>query len=106
MNEYPVVKRITLNRYRFPLENLEAPVLGWMFEPGAKSAVSAVSVRIDTVIGLSGEYFSIAPGPYDQMKFIAPILIGTNGLDRVRFYNHAKVMLRKQDKMGFGREVL
>ena len=54
MNEYPVVKRITLNRYKFPLENLRSPTLGWIFDPGSKSVLSAVSIKIDTDIGLSG----------------------------------------------------
>ena len=102
MSEYPTVKAITLNRYKFPLENVRAHTLSWIFEPGSRSVVNAVSIKIDTDLGLSGEYFSIAPGTYDQMKSIAPILIGTNGLDREEFYNQAQVILRKQDKMGLG----
>lgn len=102
MKDFPTVKTITLNRYKFPLDNMTAHTLSWIYEPGSKSIVNSVSIKIDTDLGISGEYFSIAPGTYDQMRSIAPILIGKNGLDREYFYNQAKVMLRKQDKMGIG----
>ena len=32
----------------------------------------------------------------------APFLIGRNALERERFYNQAKVILRKNDRMGIG----
>ena len=102
MNDYPIIKTITFNRYKFPLDNMRSHTLSWIFEPGSKSAFNVISIKIDTNLGISGEYFSIAPGTYDQMRSIASILIGKNGLDRENFYNKAKVILRKQDKMGIG----
>ena len=102
MNDYSIIKTITFNRYKFPLDNMRSHTLSWIFEPGSKSAFNVISIKIDTNLGISGEYFSIAPGTYDQMRSIASILIGKNGLDRENFYNKAKVILRKQDKMGIG----
>ncbi|MCH2679430.1 MAG: mandelate racemase, partial [Alphaproteobacteria bacterium] len=102
MNDYPIIKKITFNRYEFPLENMRQHILSSCYEPGSKTSRKVISIKIDTDLGISGEYFSIAPGTYDQMRAIAPLLIGENGLNRENFYNLAKVILRKQDKMGIG----
>ena len=85
MNDYPIIKKITFNRYQFPLENMRNHTLSWVYEPGSKSARNIISIKIDTDLGISGEYFSIAPGTFDQMRAIAPILIGQNGLNRENF---------------------
>ena len=102
MNDYPIIKKITFNRYEFPLENMRQHILSSCYEPGSKTSRKVISIKIDTDLGISGEYFSIAPGTYDQMRAIATLLIGENGLNRENFYNLAKVILRKQDKMGIG----
>ena len=91
MNDYPIIKKITFNRYEFPLKNMETSViLSSCYEPGSKTSRNVISIKIDTDLGISGEYFSIAPGTYDQMRAIAPLLIGENGLNRENFYNLAK----------------
>ena len=90
MNDYPIIKKITFNRYKFPLENMRSHILSSCYEPGSTTVRQVVSIKIDTDLDISGEYFSIAPGTYDQMRAIAPILIGQNGLNREHFYNLAK----------------
>ena len=53
--------------------------LSWIYEPGSKASCNVVAIKIDTDIGISGEYFSVAPGTYEQMRVIAPLLIGKMG---------------------------
>ena len=61
-----------------------------------------LGIRIHTDEGLTGEYVSIAPATFEQINMFAPFLIGRNALERERFYNQAKVILRKHDRMGIG----
>ena len=105
MGAVPIIRRITLSRYRFPFEGVGRDLsfaMGPFYEPGGKGARSVLGIRIETDMGVTGEYMSIAPGVFEQVQQFADFLIGKSALERERFYNQAKSILRKQDKMGIG----
>ena len=102
MSDVPVIRSIHLSRYRFPFNDHGSDLIGGFYEPGAKGSRSVLGIRINTDIGLSGEYMSIAPGTYEQIRSFASLLVGKDATHREFFYNQAKTILRKQDKMGIG----
>ena len=48
MNDYPIIKKITFNRYKFPLENMRSHILSSCYEPGSTTVRQVVSIKIDT----------------------------------------------------------
>lgn len=105
MNQSPLITSIQLTRYRFPFRDVGHDLsfaMGAFYEPGSQRFRSALGIRIYTDIGVTGEYVSIAPATFEQIQMFAPYLIGKNALERERFYNQAKVILRKNDRMGIG----
>ena len=105
MGSIPIIQKITLTRYRFPFNDVGSDLsfaMGAFYEPGGKGARSVLGIRIYTDIGVTGEYMSIAPGTFEQIQQFGSYLIGKNALQRELFYNQAKSILRKQDKMGIG----
>ena len=102
MSDLPIIRSIFLSRYRFPFNDHGSDLIGGFYEPGTKGSRSVLGIRIDTDSGLSGEYMSIAPGTYEQILSFASLLIGKDATQREFFYNQAKTILRKQDKMGIG----
>ena len=75
MNNYPIIKKITFNRYKFPIENMRRRTISWIDEPTSKAGCNVISIKIDTDFDVSEEYFSVAPGTYDQMRTIPPLVI-------------------------------
>ena len=105
MGNVPIIQKISLTRYQFPLENVGKDLsfaMGAFYQPGAKGSRVALGIRIYTDVGVTGEYMSIAPGTVEQIQAFGPYLIGRSALERERFYNQAKSLLRKQDRMGIG----
>ena len=102
MSNVPIIRSIHLSRYRFPFNDHGSDLIGGFYEPGTKGSRSVLGIRIDTDTGIAGEYMSIAPGTYEQIQSFASFLIGKDATHRELFYNQAKTILRKQDKMGIG----
>ena len=106
MNGNPMIERIQLTRYRFPFNDVGYDLsfaMGAFYDPGQKGVRSALGIRVHTDEGVTGEYVSIAPATFEQINMFAPFLIGKNALERERFYNQAKVILRKNDRMASAR---
>ena len=105
MGAAPIIQRIRLTRFRFPFEDVGRDLtfaMGPFYEPGSRGSRSVLGIRIETDIGVTGEYMSIAPGTFEQIQAFGEFLIDKNALERERFYNQAKSLLRKQDRMGIG----
>jgi L-alanine-DL-glutamate epimerase-like enolase superfamily enzyme len=105
MSSTPTIRKIQLTRYQLPSENVGKDLsfaMGGFWEPGTKGGTAVLGIRIHTDAGITGEYMSRAPGTFEQIQSFGPFLIGKNGLDRELFYNQAKAILRKQDRMGIG----
>ena len=101
----PVITEIQLSQFRFPIQDHGTDLafaVGPFYEPGSVGYRSVLGVKINTDIGVTGEYMSKAPGTFEQIQQFAPYLIGKSALERERFYNQAKTLLRKQDRMGIG----
>ena len=105
MGNVPIIQKISLTRYRFPVKNIGKDLsfaMGHFYQPGAIGTRVALGIRIYTDVGVTGEYMSSAPGTVEQIQAFGPYLIGRSALERERFYNQAKSLLRKQDRMGIG----
>ena len=105
MSSTPTIRKIQLTRYKFPFDDVGKDLsfaMGAFYEPGSKGERTVLGIRIHTDAGVTGEYMSIAPGTFEQIQSFGPFLIGKNGLERELIYNQAKVILRKQDRMGIG----
>ena len=105
MAKWPIIKKLQLTRYRIPMKNLAtdlAFVPGAFYEPGSVLNRDILGIHIHTDAGVVGEHTSGAAGVMEQIQMFAPVLIGKNALERELFYNQAKVILRKHDRMGIG----
>ena len=105
MSSKALIRSITLTKYRFPFENVGHDLgfaMGPFYEPGSTGSRTVLGIKIETAIGISGEYMSIAPGTFEQIQSFGEFLIGKDATHRELFYNQAKTLLRKQDRMGIG----
>ena len=101
----PLIRNIELTRYDIPVEDVGKDLswaMGAFYEPGTTGYRRLLGIRINTDTGVTGEYMSSAPGTFEQIQSFAPFLIGKNATNRELFYNQAKILLRKQDRMGIG----
>ena len=105
MNNIPLIQNIELTRYDIPVADVGKDLswaMGAFYEPGTTGSRRLLGIRINTNSDVSGEYISSAPGTFEQIQSFAPFLIGKNATNRELFYNQAKILLRKQDRMGIG----
>ncbi len=105
MAKSPIIKKIQLTMYRVPMKDLTTDLAfaaGMFYEPGSVIYRDMLRVRIHTDAGVTGEHVSGTPGTLEPIRMFTPFLIGKNALERELFYNQAKVILRKNDRMGIG----
>ena len=105
MPNYPVIDRVEITRYLFPWHDVGDDLsfaVGPFYEKGSQRTRRLLGIKIFTDEGVTGEFMSSAPGTFEQMQAVAPLLIGANALEREKFYNVAKTHLRKNDRMGIG----
>ena len=103
MGTAPIITRVELSRYRIPTYDLATDVgfaMGQFYQPGAHGSRSRVGIKIHTDQGVTGEYMSGAPAAYEQMLMWVNFVIGKSALERERFYNQAKSILRKKRPNG------
>ena len=105
MPDYPVIERIEITHYRFPMRDIGDDLsfaVGPFYEKGSHRTHKQLGIKIFTDEGVTGEFASSGTGTLEQMQAVAPLLIGANALEREKFYNMAKTHLRKNDRMGIG----
>ncbi len=101
----PTIRQIRIAVYRYPRQDLTVDLgfaAGAFYEPGSVVQQPMLGVRIVSDTGVTGEYLSAAPGALEQIRMFAPFLIGKDALQRELFYNQAKYILRKHDRIGIG----
>ncbi|MDP7412194.1 MAG: hypothetical protein QF465_00905 [SAR202 cluster bacterium] len=102
---WPIITEIQLTRYSIPMKDLTSDLAfsaGQFYEPGSVSYRNVLRIQVHTNEGITGEPVSGAPAVVEQMRMFSPFLIGKNALERELFYNQAKMILRKNDRMGIG----
>ncbi len=105
MAEWPIITKIQLTRYSVPVKDLASELAfsaGQFYEPGSVSYRNVIRVQVHTDEGITGEHVTGAPAIVEQIQMFSPFLIGKNALEREQFYNQAKMILRKNDRMGIG----
>lgn len=73
-----------------------------IYSPGSTMTRRAHALKIDTNIGIRGEYIGGHGIEYAGIKAFARILIGRNALEREEIYNDVKQAMRQQARMGLG----
>jgi L-alanine-DL-glutamate epimerase-like enolase superfamily enzyme len=100
----PCITRLAVHRYTWQTPDMGVDYNGFnqVFERGGCLTQSGYVLRIETDLGITGEYVGGSSASYAEVGMIAQYLLGKNPLERERIYNDLKRALRKHDRMGIG----
>jgi L-alanine-DL-glutamate epimerase-like enolase superfamily enzyme len=92
MTNSPIVTSVEVNVIEFETPDLTTePVIGLpIYEKGSTMRRKAHVLRINTDVGITGEYFGGSALDYAAIPGLTRLLIGKNALDREMFYNDSK----------------
>jgi L-alanine-DL-glutamate epimerase-like enolase superfamily enzyme len=104
MRDRPRVTRIEVFQFEYELEDIgREPTIGIpVYKPGSTHRMLANVLRIETDLGVTGEYLGGSATEYSALPMFVPSLLGRNALDREEFYNDAKQATRQHARMGTG----
>ena len=100
----PTIETIESFEFEYPREDVGTDGHGFnlVYEPGATTMRRLYAIRVNTDVGITGEYVgSNSPGAA-QINTFASYLVGKNPLHRERHWSEVKRALRKYDRMGIG----
>jgi len=102
MEKSPIVTSVEVNEIEFEIADITTePIIGIpIYEKGSSITKKAHVLRINTDVGITGEYFGGNAVEYAAIPGLARLLIGKNALNRELFYNDFKQALRQQASMG------
>ncbi|WP_433634029.1 enolase C-terminal domain-like protein [Halomicrococcus sp. NG-SE-24] len=100
----PTITRIESIEFSYPVENVGTDENGFnlRYDPGNTLDRTAYGVRIETDVGITGEYVGGNSPGAAQLNLFADYLVGKNPLQRERHWSEIKRALRKYDRMGIG----
>lgn len=100
----PTITRIESTEFRYALEDIGKDQNGFnlVYEPGATTERKLFALRIETDVGITGEYVGGNSPAAAQINTFADYLVGKNPLKRERHWSEIKRALRKYDRMGIG----
>ena len=104
MSTKPVITSIEIVQYEVTIENVAPePTIGIpIYSPGKNMVRRPHGIRINTDLGVSGEYIGGSPMDYTAIKGFAWTLVGRNALERENIFNDIKQATRQQARMGQG----
>jgi L-alanine-DL-glutamate epimerase-like enolase superfamily enzyme len=104
MGSKPIVIGIEIHEFWYETTELGTDYNSFnaVYEPGAKSRSTTYALRINTDLGIKGEFVGGGPAEMGEMRMYARYLLGKNALEREKIYNDVKRALRKYDKMSMG----
>ena len=104
MKTTPKITRIEIVEFEYEIKDLgrEATIGGPVYKPGDSSHWRAAAIRIDSSVGLRGEYMFCWAEDFLAVRPFAPLLIGRNALEREEIYNDVKFFTRGSARMGQG----
>jgi L-alanine-DL-glutamate epimerase-like enolase superfamily enzyme len=100
----PEISRIESIEFSYPLEDVGTDENGFnlVYEPGTTTERKLFGLRIETDVGVTGEYVGGNSPGAAQYNTFADYLVGKNPLARERHWSEIKRALRKYDRMGIG----
>ncbi|WP_313694985.1 enolase C-terminal domain-like protein [Halorarum halobium] len=100
----PEITRIESTEFAYELADVGTDGLGFnlAYEPGATVRRKLFAVRVETDVGITGEYVGGNSPAAAQYNTVADYLVGRNPLARERHWSELKRALRKYDRMGIG----
>jgi L-alanine-DL-glutamate epimerase-like enolase superfamily enzyme len=100
----PEITRIESTEFAYTLADRGYDENGFnlVYEPGNTVERKLFGVRIETDVGVTGEYVGGSSPAAAQYNMFADYLLGRNPLHRERHWSEIKRSLRKYDRMGIG----
>ena len=104
MKDKPIITSVEVHEFWYETRELGVDYNGFnsVYEPGARGRATTYAIRINTDLGIRGEFVGGGPAEAGEMRMYAHYLIGKNALEREKIYNDVKRALRKYDKMSMG----
>jgi len=100
----PEISRIESIEFSYPLDDVGTDENGFnlVYEPGTTTERKLFALRVETDVGITGEYVGGNSPGAAQYNTVADYLVGKNPLARERHWSELKRALRKYDRMGMG----
>jgi L-alanine-DL-glutamate epimerase-like enolase superfamily enzyme len=100
----PEITRIETVEFAYPLADVGTDPHGFnlVYEPGSTTERKLFAVRVETDLGVTGEYVGGNSPGMAQLNTVADYLIGRDPFARERHWSELKRGLRKYDRMGIG----
>lgn len=100
----PTITRIESIEFEYPLEDVGTDQHGFnlIYEPGTTTMRKLFGLRIETDVGVTGEYIGGNSPAAAQINQFADYLVGRDPLKRERHWSEIKRGLRNYDQMGIG----
>ena len=104
MKDRPGITSIEVFQYEKDIIDVGVePTIGILiYQPGGVQKFRGRGLRINTDVGVSGEYFGGFEADYAVIGGLAHTLIGRNALERDAIYDDLKQATRQQSRMGMG----
>jgi L-alanine-DL-glutamate epimerase-like enolase superfamily enzyme len=98
----PKITSIEIHEYAYSLHDLGTDYNGFnlVYTPGGSVAMKGYILRINTDVGLVGEYAGGSAAEYSTLASFAHYLIGKHALERERIYTDVKRALRQVARIG------
>ena len=100
----PEITRIESVEFEYPLSDVGTDEHGFnlVYDPGETTMRNLFAIRIETDVGITGQYVGGNSPGAAQYNTFANYLVGKNPLNRERHWSEVKRALRKYDRMGIG----
>lgn len=100
----PRITKIESIEFGYPIEDVGTDGAGFnlVYEPGSTFERKLFALRVETDVGITGEYVGGNSPSAAQLNTIADYFVDKNPLRRERHWSETKRALRKYDRMGMG----
>jgi L-alanine-DL-glutamate epimerase-like enolase superfamily enzyme len=98
----PEITEIESIEFTYPIEDVARRGGKLVYLPGSRVDRATYATRVETDVGVAGEYVGGTPPGFDQLKLIGGQVIGRSPYERERIWADAKQTLRKYDGVGIG----
>lgn len=98
----PEITRIESIEFTYPLDDVDQVGQKLVYLPGSRVERRTYATRVETDVGVTGEFVGGAAPGFEQLKLIGDQVIGRSPHERERIWTDAKQALRKYDGVGIG----
>lgn len=98
----PQITGVESIEFTYPIEDVDRVGRKLVYLPGSRVERRTYATRVETDVGVTGEYVGGAAPGFEQLKLIGDLAIGRSPYERERIWTDAKRALRKYDRTGIG----